>query len=197
MRVLALTGSIAAGKSTVGGLFRRLGATVLDADAAVRELQQPGTAIFAAIVARFGPGIVTRDGTLDRAALRRRIIADATARRDLEAIVHPAVDAWRRTETRAAAARGERVVIAEIPLLFEAGSPQDFDGVIVVDAPESERERRLVDERGFTASEARALMAMQWPAAAKRAAATWVIDNTGDRAALETRTRALWQELIR
>lgn len=195
MRVVALTGTAAAGKSSVGALFRVWGGTVLDADAMVRELQQPGTPVFAAIVAAFGPGVLRVGGVLDRAALRHRILTDADAKRRLEAIVHPAVEARRRELLAEAAARGAALVIVEIPLLFEAADPSAYDGVIVVDAPEAERRRRLVDERGLTSAEASRLLAAQWPADAKRARATWVIDNDGDRDALAHRARVVWDAL--
>ncbi len=168
---------------------------MLDADAIVRDLQQPGTAVFSAIVARFGGGVVAADGTLDRAALRHVVLADPVARRDLEAIVHPAVELERRAALDAAAARGDRVAIVDIPLLFEAADPSRYDGVIVVDAPEAERRRRLVADRGLAAAEADGLMTAQWPAAAKRERATWIIDNSGDRAALTRRAREVWDEI--
>jgi dephospho-CoA kinase len=195
MRVVALTGTAAAGKTSVGALFRAWGATVLDADAIVRELQQPGTPVFDAIAAAFGPAALRADGTLDRAALRQRILSDADAKRRLEAIVHPAVEQRRRVLLADAAARGASLVIVEIPLLFEAADPSAYDGVIVVDAPEAERRRRLVDGRGLTPTDAARLLAAQWPADAKRARATWVIDNDGDRDTLAHRARVVWDAL--
>src|SRR5512143_3645122 len=116
MLTIALTGNIAAGKSRVAELFRRWGATVADADEVVRAAESPGTPEFAAIVARFGPGVVAADGTLDRARLRRLVFDDAAARRDLEAIVHPAVHRARRRFLQEARARGDRVVVCDIPL---------------------------------------------------------------------------------
>ncbi len=193
MRVLALTGNVAAGKSTVAARLRALGAVLVDADAIVRDLQRPGTPVHARIVARFGAGILTSDGTIDRQALRTRILADPAERLALEAIVHPAVEAERRRQVARAAADGAEVVIAEIPLLFEAADPSVYEGVILVDAPEAERRRRLIDERGLPPEQADRLLAAQWPAAHKRARATWIIDNDGDRQTLLDRTDALWQ----
>ena len=193
MRVLALTGNVAAGKSTVAARLRALGAVLVDADVIVRDLQQPGTPVHARIVARFGAEILTSDGTLDRQALRARMLADPGERLALEAIVHPAVEAERRRQVARAAAEGAEVVIAEIPLLFEAADPSVYDGVILVDAPEVERRRRLIDERGLPPEQADQLLAAQWPAAHKRARATWIIDNDGDRQTLLDRTDALWQ----
>ena len=195
MRVFALTGSIAAGKSSVAALFRRWGATLIDADALVRELQQPGQPVFDAIVAAFGTAVVDAQGALDRAALRHRILEDVAARRRLESIVHPAVEARRCELIAAARARDAAIVIADIPLLFEAANPAAYDGVIVVDAPVAERRRRLITERGLSAHDADHLIAAQLPAPQTRVRATWIIDNDGDRELLEQRTRVVWDAL--
>ena len=197
MRLIALTGSVAAGKSSVGAHFRSWGATVIDADALVRELQRPGEPVLDAIVAGFGREVLDAHGALDRAAMRRRIIADPAAKRRLESIVHPAVEQRRHALVDAARARGDELVIADIPLLFEAADPDGYDGVIVVDAPTPERRRRLMHDRDMSAHEADQLMAAQFPAAEQRARATWIIDNDGDRATLETRARAVWDALRR
>ncbi len=197
MHIIALTGSVAAGKSTVGALFREWGTAMIDADTLVRELQQPGEPVFAEIVAAFGRDALDASGALDRPAMRRRILGDPDARRRLEAIVHPALEARRQAMVRAARARGDQLVVAEIPLLFEAADPAAYAGVIVVDAPVDERRRRLIHERHYDAREADQLMAAQLPAGEKRARATWIIDNDGDRDALEQRARTVWDELHR
>lgn len=197
MRVVALTGSVAAGKSSVGALFREWGTTVIDADALVRELQQPGEPVFDAIVTTFGRGVLDAHGRLDRRAMRRRILDDGDAKRRLEAIVHPALETRRRTLVEAARARGEALVIADIPLLFESADPAAYDGVIVVDAPVAERRRRLIQDRHYEARDADQLIAVQLPASEKRARATWIIDNDGNRDTLARRARAVWQELHR
>jgi dephospho-CoA kinase len=197
MRVVALTGTVAAGKSTVGALFREWGATVIDADALVRELQQPGEPVFAQIVATFGRDVLDAHGALDRPAMRRRILDDREAKRQLEAIVHPALETRRRTLVDAARARGESLIVAEVPLLFEAADPAAYAGIIVVDAPVEERRRRLMHDRRYGAHEADQLLAAQLPASEKRARATWIIDNDGDRNALARRARSVWDELHR
>ena len=194
-RVVALTGNVAAGKSTVANLLRSWGATVIDADILVRELQRPGQPVFAAIVARFGPEILRADGGLDRGALRRQITSDPIAKRDLEGIVHPAVVARQSALIAAARQRGDSLVIADIPLLFESIGPSGFDGVILVDAPVPYRRARLIHDRGLTPNDADALIASQLPAEAKRPLSTWVIDNDRDRTTLEARTRAIWEAL--
>lgn len=196
MLSLALTGNIAAGKSAVARLLAQHGATIIDADVLAREAVAPGTPGLAAVVTRFGPGVLAPDGTLDRAALRAIVFADPAARAALNAIVHPAVGERRDRALAAARARGDRVVISDIPLLFEVGLEQAFDGVILVDAPEAEREARLVRDRGLSPADARAMIAAQWPASRKRAGARWIIDNDGSRSALAAQVDALWPQLV-
>ena len=192
---VALTGNAAAGKSTVADLLRDWGATVLDADAIVRALQQPGTAVFDAIVARFGPAIVAKDGALDRAALRARVLADPGQRRSLEAIVHPAVEAERQRLLVEARGPADSIVVSDVPLLFEVMDPEGFEAVVLVDAPESLRLERLVRLRGLPERHAAALLAAQLPSAGKRTRADFVIDNDGTREALRDRTWLVWRKL--
>jgi len=193
--IVALTGNIAAGKSTVVSLFRQWGATIIDADQVVRDLQRPGTEVYRRIVERFGPSIVAPTGELDRPALRRLILEDPRARSDLNAIVHPAVRGQRDTLVAAARAAGARIIVADIPLLFEASDPAEFDAVVLVDAPEAVRLHRLVTMRGLPREDAERLIAAQLPSGAKRARSQFVIDNVGDRAQLERRARDIWLAL--
>lgn len=197
MLSIALTGNIAAGKSSVAEILIRLGATVIDADRLVRELQREGTPVFEAIRHRFGPDVLGADGTLDRSALRTLVLADDAARRDLEAIVHPAVAMRREALLAEARARNVPIVISDIPLLFEIGAEGEFDGVILVDAPVAERRRRLRQDRGLSAEEVERLLGVQQPSEAKRARSTWVIENDAGWDALEARTRAVWDEVQR
>ena len=201
MLQVALTGNVASGKSTVAALFEDWGATVLDADATVRRLQQPGTPVFAAIVARFGPGILAQDGTLNRAGLRARILADPAERQALEAIVHPAVRAERRrllesTPDGAAGGGPGAIVVSDIPLLFEAADPGEFDAVVLVDAPEPQRIARLIQDRGLSREEAQALVQLQLPADQKRLRSDCVIDNDQSREVLRDRAWLAWRKLI-
>ena len=195
MLSVALTGNIASGKSTVLHLFRQWGAVVTDADAIVHDLQRKGTPVFQAIVQRFGREIVGSDGELDRVALRAIVFGDDQARRDLERIVHPAVRA--RTAELADAARknGVRVMVHDIPLLFESANPDAFDRIVLVDAPEPVRRERLVRLRGLDPAFADRLIAAQMPSAAKRARSHYVIENDGTPAQLEERARAVWDAL--
>ena len=192
---VGLTGNVAAGKSTVAALFRGWGATLIDADALVHELQAAGSPVLAAIAARFGAAVLRADGALDRAALRARVLADPTELTALNALMHPAVAARRRELVQAARRRGDRIVVSDIPLLFEADDPTGFDAIVLVDAPETVRRARLA-ERGLPAGEAERLMAAQQPAADKRARSDYVIDNSGDVTALEHSARTVWQALL-
>jgi dephospho-CoA kinase len=193
---VALTGNIAAGKSSVAELFRRWGATVLDADAIVREVQAPGTPVMRRIAERFGDGVVRPDGSLDRPALRRIVMADAGSREALERIVHPAVHARRAVLAAEAEARGDRIVVSDIPLLFESGDPEVFDAVVLVDAPAPVRLRRLMQDRGLSEAEAQAMVGAQMPAPAKRPRSHFIIDNGGDLAALERAASEVWRTLV-
>ncbi|HMU61144.1 MAG TPA: dephospho-CoA kinase [Gemmatimonadales bacterium] len=193
--IVALTGNIAAGKSTVVALFKEWGAGIVDADQVVRDLQRPGTEVHKQIVKRFGKEILTPAGEIDRPALRRLILADTRARSDLNAIVHPAVRAQREALVAAARAAGARIIVADIPLLFEAADPAEFDAVVLVDAPEAVRLHRLVTMRGLPLEDAERLMAAQLPSVKKRPLSQFVIDNDGDRAQLERRARDVWLAL--
>jgi len=194
---VALTGNLAAGKSTVAALFREWGATLIDADQLVREVQSPGSPVLAAIGRRFGAELIDASGRLDRDALRRLVLSDPAALADLNRLVHPAVLERRSALEAEARARGDRVLISDIPLLFEASNPEAFDAVILVDAPSEVRRARLLATRALSAEEADRMIAVQAPSGPKRARSTYVIDNDGDRATLEARTRAVWNELVR
>jgi len=199
---VALTGNVASGKSTVAKLFQRWGATIIDADELVREAQRPGSPALAALAKRFGSGVLQSDGNLNRPAVRALMLRDPAARAALNAIMHPLVQRRRDELIAEAGARGDRVVVSDIPLLFEAADPAAFDRVVLVDAPADLRLQRLIAERGFSETEARALMATQWPAERKRVwrgpggSAPIVIDNDGDLETLERRAREAWEKMI-
>jgi dephospho-CoA kinase len=193
---VGLTGNIAAGKSAVAALFRRWGATVIDADEIVREVQAPGGPVIERIAERFGRSVLRPDGTLDRAALRRLVLADGEALTALNRIVHPAVHARRMELIREAARRGDRIVVSDIPLLFEAADPSGFDAIVLVDAPDAVRLRRLIEHRGLDEAEARRMIQAQMPASEKRPRSDFVIENDGDRAALERTAARVWSALL-
>ena len=196
MLSVALTGNIGAGKTTVAEFFKRWGATVIDADQLVREAQAPGQPVLAKIAARFGKELLRADGTLDRSGLRARVLADAGALADLNRIVHPEVHRRRRELLAEARARGERIVVSDIPLLFESADPAEFDAIVLVDAREAVRRARLLATRTLTPDEADRLMAAQLSSTPKRARSDYVIENDGDLPALERAASAVWAALI-
>jgi dephospho-CoA kinase len=196
MLSVALTGNIAAGKSTIAALFRTWGATIIDADQLVREAQAPGRPALAAIAARFGTELIRADGTLDRPALRAKVLSDPVALADLNRIVHPEVHRRRQELLSQARARGDRIVVSDIPLLFEAADPSEFDAIVLVDAPESVRRARLLASRTLPPDEADRMVAAQLPSTAKRQRSDYIIDNDGDLEALERSAGSVWQALL-
>ena len=193
--LIGLTGNIASGKSEVARIFSDLGATVIDADELAREVVEPGTPALTAVVARWGERVLNRNGTLNRAALRAIVFADAAEREALNAIIHPEVKRRRDQLVAEARARGDRVVVSAIPLLYETGLEGEYDQVILVDAPDDVRLGRLMHRRGLSAAEAGRMMAAQMPASAKRAKANIVIDNDGDLKVLRRTVERVWHEL--
>lgn len=190
MIVVGLTGGIGSGKSTVTALLAARGAAIVDADAIVRELQLPGAPMLAVLAERFGSDVVAPDGSLDRARLAAVAFADAESVAKLNAIVHPAVAA--EVAARVGAHAGtDRVVIVDIPLLKDKQS-YGMVGVIVVDTPVEIAVARLVGQRGMSEADARARIAQQISRDERRALADFVIDNSGDRDALEHRVAAAW-----
>lgn len=187
---IGLTGGIGSGKSTVAGLFARRGALVVDADRIAREVVEPGTPGLAAVRDRFGPGVVTAEGRLDRAALGALVFADPERRRALEALTHPLIR--RRTEELMAAAAPETIIVHDIPLLVEIGAAPAYHLVLAVDVAEEERVRRLVALRGFTEADARARISQQAPREVRLAVADIVVDNNGGPGDLVPRVAALW-----
>lgn len=192
MRV-GLTGGVASGKSTVSRLLGELGAIVVDADVLAREVVAPGTPGLAAVVEEFGPDVLSADGSLDRAAMGAIVFADPARRTALEAIIHPLVRA-RAAEIEAAAPAGS-VVVHDIPLLVETGQEGRFDAVVVVDVPEEIQVSRAVGDRGWTEDEARSRVRAQASREERRAAATYVIDNTGTYEDLRQRVAEVFEEL--
>jgi dephospho-CoA kinase len=193
--LVGLTGGIGSGKSTVARVLAAKGAVVLDADAITRELQRPGTDVFDAIVERFGAQVIAGDGSLDRKRLAGIVFRDPAARRDLEAIVHPAVRAESRRRIEAYDGT-DTVVVYDVPLLVEA-SRHGFDVVVVVDVDPELAVRRLVEERGMAEPDVRARIASQASREERRAVADVVIDNSGAIEELERRVDELWDELGR
>jgi dephospho-CoA kinase len=197
MLLIGLTGNIASGKSTAAQLLAARGATIIDADVLARRAVEVGTPAYEEIVRRWGGTVLTPDGRLDRGALRERVFDDHDELEELNRIVHPEVDRLRREMIEAARRRGDRVVVCDIPLLFEKHLAGQFDKIILVDAPRPMRLERLVRDRGLHETEAMKMIAAQMPAELKRARADYVIDNTGAPAELEARVDEVWRELER
>jgi dephospho-CoA kinase len=191
---VALTGGIATGKSFCLARFAALGVPVVDADALAREVVATGSAALAAIRLRFGDGVMSPDGALDRAALGRIVFHDRAARAELEAIVHPAV--YRRiSEWFITLPPDTRRAIADIPLLFETGHGPDFHRIIVCACEPAEQIRRLIVRDRLSEPEARARLAAQWPIAEKVARADYVIRTDGTMADTEAAVRTVFEKL--
>jgi dephospho-CoA kinase len=189
---VGLSGGIGSGKSTVAAMLRARGAVVVDADALARDVVEPGTPGLAAVVARFGDGVMAPEGSLDRAALAAIVFADPAALADLEAITHPLVA--ERAAVLLAAAPPDAVVVYDVPLLVEKDLAEAYDRVVIVDAPDDVRVERLV-VRGMSRPDALARMAAQAPRAERLAVADDVLDNTGDESALQAQVDRLWAAL--
>jgi dephospho-CoA kinase len=192
---IGLTGTLGAGKSTVADLFERWGAARIDADRLAREAVAAGTPGLRRVVREFGPRVLRPSGDLAREALRRIVFRDPAAREKLEAIVHPEVDRLRRARTELLEKSGARIVVLDVPLLFEKGLDAECDVTVTVDAPVEQRRARVVEERGLGPGEFEAIDAAQWPAERKRAAADHVIRNDADRETLRGRARAVWDAI--
>ena len=192
MRV-GLTGGVASGKSTVSAILAELGAVVIDADLVAREVVARGTPGLDAVVAEFGPSLLTAEGELDRPAMGRLVFGDEGARQRLEAIVHPLV--IERMAALEQAAGPDDVVVHDIPLLAEGGRADTFDAVVVVDAPRALQLDRMLSERGWTREDAEARIAAQATREQRRAVATHVIDNSGSLEQLRAAVEAVYDEL--
>jgi dephospho-CoA kinase len=195
MLLVALTGNIASGKTEVARMLAQLGATVIYADDLSRDVVRPGLPALAAIVERWGKDVLQADGTLDRARLRGIIFADADEREALNRIVHPEIRRRRSELIAEARNRSDPIVVAVIPLLFEAALQHEFDLVMLIDAPEELRVARLMSRGRMPIEEARRMMAAQMDPAVKRRGAQIVIDNDSTLEALRERVQVAWQQI--
>lgn len=190
---IGLTGGIGSGKSTVASLLMAEGAVLVDTDAIARSIAQAGGVAMPALEAAFGPTVIATDGSLDRAAMRQLVFADAGAKARLEAILHPLIGA--ETQRQAAAAGEDAIVVFDVPLLVESGRWRALvDRVLVVDAREETQLQRVVARSGWTPEAVRAVIAQQASRKARRAAADAVIYNESlTLAELGTEVRGLWK----
>jgi|SRR5579864_3910139 len=198
---VALTGGIATGKSHCLRTFAALGVRTLDSDVLAREAVEPGTAGLEAVLVRFGRGLLRPDGTLDRAALGRIVFADPTARRDLEAIIHPLVFAAIRARTgspsRTPSGLGPEVLsIADIPLLYESGHAGDFDRVVVAACRPDQQLERLMARDGLSEADARQRIGTQLPIEVKAERADYVIDTSGPLADTDRQVARVLEKLL-
>lgn len=194
MILVGLTGGIGAGKSTVSTLLAERGAVIVDADQIARDIQGPGSPVLDAMAERFGAHIIHDDGTLDRAAVAKIVFADKSALEDLNGIVHPAMQAEIQRQIDAHQ-DSDRVVVLDFPLLGE-NPRKGLAATIVVDIPVDVAVDRLVNQRGMDEADARARINSQVSREQRLAAATHVVDNGGDRAALEAQVDDLWVKLL-
>jgi dephospho-CoA kinase len=193
--LVGLTGGIGSGKSTVAAGLSTLGAAVVDADAIAREVVEPGGPAYSPIVERFGPSVLDSQGRIDRPALAAVVFSDRGALSDLNSITHPVIGRV-MAERMAAAASLSEIVVLDIPLLDIATKDRfDLRAVVVVDTPEDVAVARLVSQRGFSESDARARIASQISREERRALADLVIDNSGSRARLDAEIERAWQWL--
>jgi len=193
---IALTGGIASGKSEVSRILREQGAFVVDHDILAREAVEVGTAGLAAIEREFGGQVIRADGSLDRAALGAIVFGESTKLRALNAIVHPEVKRLADLADEHALASGKCVVVHDIPLLAETSQAQGFDEVFVVEAPEVERVRRMMENRGMSEEDARTRIASQASDAQRRAIATQVLHNDAGLSELRDSVLRVWHEVV-
>ena len=195
MLLVGLTGNIGSGKSTVDQLLSERGATIIDADVLSRRAVEIGTPAYRSIVERWGTSILGPDGMLDRGALRRIVFSDPAELEQLNTLVHPEVERMRAELVEAARLRGDKLVVCDVPLLFERKMTDLFDKIVLVDAPRPVRLERLVRERGLKETEAMDMIVAQMPAELKRARADFVIDNVGTLTQLDARVAEVWSAL--
>ena len=192
--IVGLTGGIGSGKSAAADLLEELGAAVVDTDVIAHELTAPGGPAIEPIRAAFGDEVIAQNGALDRAAMRRKVFADAPAKARLEGILHPMIRA--ETDRRSAASRAPYVVLV-VPLLVESGGyRRRVQRVVVVDCPEEIQVVRVMSRSGLSEDEARAIMAAQVGRAQRLAVADDVIDNGGELAALRPQVEALHRQYL-
>ena len=198
MKVLGLTGNIASGKSTVARMLEGMGARIIDADQIAREVVEPEKPAWVDIVKKFGPGILSPDGAIDRRRLGEIVFGDESKRRLLMDITHPRIKETVRERLAEFKEENAPVVVIEAALIVEKGGLREFlDGLIVVTADEESQIERLVKRSGHTREEALARIGSQMPAGEKALHADYLIDNSGTKEETEAEVKKLWEEIIR
>ncbi|HEX9777594.1 MAG TPA: dephospho-CoA kinase [Geopsychrobacteraceae bacterium] len=194
--ILGITGTIASGKSLVAAAFAQRGAALVSADQLAREIVRPGSDVLARLVERFGAGILTDSGRLDRDRLARMVFADEQARTDVNRITHPAIGRLALERLRALAGSCVPLVVYEAPLLFEAKAESRVDRILVVRIAPDIQLQRLMARDGLSESEARQRVAAQMGQEEKLARADYVIDNSAEVAATLQQVDRLWRRLV-
>ncbi|MBI3083727.1 MAG: dephospho-CoA kinase, partial [Candidatus Omnitrophica bacterium] len=198
MVVIGVTGGVGTGKSTVAGMFKRLGAVVLDADRLAHEAMEPKRLAWRQTVKAFGEGILNDDQTVNRRRLAALVFQDEQSRRRLEGIVHPqVVRAIRRELHRLRRSRRVRAVVLDVPLLVEAGAHGLVEALVVVTAPPGVQRKRLQEKFGWSDEEMAARLAAQWELSAKVALADQVVDNSDGVDATRAQVKRIWNQLVR
>jgi dephospho-CoA kinase len=196
MRLIGLTGNIASGKTAVADMLAERGAVIVDADVLAREAVSKGSPALDAITERWGRDVLDADGNLDRSSLRHIVFQNQEDLDALNEIVHPEVARLRKREIEAAKQRGDKILVCVVPLLFERHLAEEFDAIVLVDAPRSLRLERIVRDRGIDEAEAMKMIASQMPADLKRARADFVIENAGSLEELEEEVDRVWGEIV-
>jgi dephospho-CoA kinase len=195
MLKIAITGGAGTGKSTVTRMFQEFGAEVLDADQIAREAVAVGAPAWTELRRLYGKNYFNQNGELNRSKLAQLVFADPEERRRLDGVIHPRVEAELKARVAALGRRGVKLVLVEVPLLFETKRERAFDRVIVVAVPEALQIRRLRGRDGRGEAEIRGILAAQWPIADKVARADYVVDNGGSRRNTRRQVKNIWGDL--
>ena len=198
MQVIAITGGIGAGKSTVRRMFEDLGAFGIDADELARQVVEPGTVGAAMLREAFGPGFFNRNGHLDRGLMAQKVFTDPAAKNTIESILHPLIrKAEKERLEQVRVQQPGAVAMVEIPLLAEGGRSKEYDGVVLVTAPENVRVSRLVDAGRYEYNEALARMASQVADGEREKVADWIVDNGRRPEETEKQVKRIYDALVR
>ncbi len=193
---IGLTGGIASGKSTVGAMLRQMGAVVIDTDWIAHEVTAPGSGALMEMSRRYGTDIVKEDGSLRRDAVGKIVFSDPVEKKWLEALLHPLIRAEAEKQAQAAFEAGQRVVVLDVPLLFESGWNGKVDEIWTVYTPQAIQEVRLQRRDGYTDSEIADRLASQWPIDEKAKRADVVIDNTGLPESTRRQVEVAWNAVV-
>ncbi len=196
LNIAALTGGIASGKSTVAGMFRDLGAHIIDTDLIARQVVQPGSPGLKQVMEAFGPGYINQNGELDRAAMRETVFSDSGARRTLNQILHPLIRAQVKRRLEELSLRNpDDVALVDVPLLFETGWHRQYPTIILVYVPARVQIERLMARDRITKAQALKALAAQLPIEEKRKQATFLVDNSGPLEDTLGEVRAVWLQI--